>query len=101
MCVYSPPGNRPNGVERYTEYATDVARTMGARTRYPKITLGPVSSHASPVTLKIPAPIRIPINTAYDSRAPRSRRKPEDKVALEASRRASTAFDCSVDGLLA
>jgi hypothetical protein len=64
MCVYSPPGALPRGVERNTEYATEVARITGASTRYPRITLGPVSAQASLVTLKIPAPMRIPINAA-------------------------------------
>src|SRR5438270_3445749 len=76
MFVYSPPGSRPSGVERKTEYAADVARTAGARTTYPRMTLGPVRCHASPVTLKIPAPIRMPSRVAYDSIVPRSRRRP-------------------------
>src|SRR3954452_24005909 len=38
------------------------------------MTLDPVSSHASLVTLKIPAPMSIPSSVAYDSTAPRSRR---------------------------
>src|SRR2546421_290129 len=41
------------------------------------MTLGPVSFQASLVTLKMPAPIRIPINAAYDSTVPRSRRRRE------------------------
>src|SRR6266700_465036 len=41
------------------------------------MTLGPVSLQASLVTLKIPAPIRIPISAAYDSTVPRSRRRRE------------------------
>src|SRR5256885_16606450 len=39
------------------------------------MTLGPVSLQASLVTLKMPAPIRIPISAAYDSTVPRSRRR--------------------------
>jgi hypothetical protein len=39
------------------------------------MTLGPVRFQASLVTLKIPAPISIPIRVAYDSMVPRSRRK--------------------------
>src|ERR1051325_1227440 len=74
-CVYSPPGNCPSGVERNTEYATDVASTIGASTTYARITLGPVNPHAPLVTLKMPAPMRMPINTAYDSSVPRSRRR--------------------------
>src|SRR3954447_19270635 len=41
------------------------------------MTLGPVIAPASLVTLKIPAPIRIPISAAYDSMVPRSRRSRE------------------------
>jgi hypothetical protein len=51
-------------VERNTEYATDVARITGARTRHPRITLGPVKAQASLVTLKMPAPMRIPSSAA-------------------------------------
>src|SRR5687768_7478370 len=40
------------------------------------MTLGPVSRNASPVTLKMPAPMRMPRSVAYDSRVPRSRRRP-------------------------
>src|SRR5580765_4752362 len=38
------------------------------------MTLDPVSSHASLVTLKMPAPMSMPSSVAYDSTAPRSRR---------------------------
>src|SRR5437763_15185739 len=38
--------------------------------------LGPVSRQASPVTLKIPAPISMPRSVAYDSIVPSSRRRP-------------------------
>src|SRR5437879_5252818 len=41
------------------------------------MTLGPVSDHAWLVTLKMPAPIRIPTSAAYDSTVPRSRRRRE------------------------
>src|SRR6059058_3786587 len=47
----------------------------GARTRYPTMTLGPVRAHASLVTLKMPAPMRMPSSAAYDSTVPRSRRR--------------------------
>src|SRR6185369_14132410 len=39
--------------------------------------LGPVIRQASPVTLKMPAPMRMPSSVAYDSIVPRSRRRPE------------------------
>src|SRR5437764_221388 len=53
------------------------------------MTLGPVSSQATPVTLKMPAPMRMPRRAAYDSTTPRSRRRLWDMgaetVALFAS----------------
>src|SRR5947199_6946574 len=45
------------------------------------MTLDPVSSHASLVTLKIPAPINMPSSVAYDSTAPRSRRSEAESGA--------------------
>src|SRR5438045_7080072 len=39
------------------------------------MTLGPVSAQASLVTLKMPAPMRMPSSAAYDSTVPRSRRR--------------------------
>src|SRR5437016_3128783 len=39
------------------------------------MTLGPVRRQASPVTLKMPAPMRMPSSAAYDSIVPRSRRR--------------------------
>src|ERR1043165_1742261 len=81
MCRYSPPGSRPSGVEMYAAYGIEVARMTGISTAYPRITLGPVSLQASLVTLKMPAPIKIPISVAYDSRVPRSRRRRETGVS--------------------
>jgi hypothetical protein len=42
MCVYSPPGSVPSGVERNTEYPTEVARIGKSRAAWARITLGPV-----------------------------------------------------------
>src|SRR5260370_29083 len=57
--------------------AADVAATAGASTTSARMTLGQVGTQASLVTLKIPAPIRIPSSAAYDSMVPRSRRRPD------------------------
>src|SRR5437763_13984099 len=45
------------------------------------MTLDPVSSHASLVTLKMPAPMSIPSSVAYDSTAPGSRRSEAESGA--------------------
>src|SRR3954447_308342 len=45
------------------------------------MTLDPVRSQASLVTLKMPAPISMPSSVAYDSTAPRSRRSEDDSGA--------------------
>src|SRR5579872_2507702 len=74
-----------------TEYATEVASTAGASTKYPRITLGPVNVHASLVTLKMPAPMRIPSSVAYDSIVPRSRRRPSERAGLTALFKAASS----------
>src|SRR3954447_10771399 len=45
------------------------------------MTLDPVRSQASLVTLKMPAPISMPSSVAYDSTAPRSRRSEAESGA--------------------
>jgi hypothetical protein len=64
MWVYSPPGSVPRGVDRNTEYPTDVARIGISSTAWARITLGPVRAQDSLVTLKMPAPIRMPTSAA-------------------------------------